>query len=136
MSTGSVVTFRTGAGAFAVAVEHVREVRTTSGIRPIPAPGPDVVGFLPDGDATLTVVSALGSGRGQVLVLEPDGQAFGVLVEEVSGVIAVEDEQIGPRPAGQTGALVSGVVRGRAEVVLVVDARALARALDLSGPPE
>lgn len=125
-----MVVFRTGAGEFAVAVDHVREVRTTSGILPVPAPGPHVVGFLPDGDATLTVVSSLGSGDGQVLVLEPDGQAFGVVVEKVSGVIPVNEDQIGRRPAGQTGGLVSGVVRGRAGLVLLVDARALARMLD------
>jgi chemotaxis signal transduction protein len=85
------------------------------------------VGFLPDGDGTLTVVAALGEGRDHVLVLNADGRPFGLLVMEVSGVIAVDAASVQPPPAGQTGELVSGVVKGGGGLVLLVDAAALAR---------
>lgn len=128
--------FRTADGDFAVAVEHAREVRTTAGMLPVPTPQPDVVGFLPHGDATLTVVAALGAGRDQVLVLDPDGRPFGLLVAEVSGVAAVDEAEVRPPPAGQTGDLVSGVVTAGGNLVLLVDARALARTLGPGGHPE
>jgi chemotaxis signal transduction protein len=125
----SVVRFRTADGEFAVAVEDAREVRTTSGMLPVPTPGPDVVGFLAHDDRSLTVVAPLGAGRDQVLVLDPEGQPFGLLVEEVTGVTTLDEADVGPPPAGQSGDFVSGVVAGADGLVLLVDARALARTL-------
>ncbi len=125
----SVVRFRTQSGEFAVPVEHVREVRTAAGMLTLPAPGVHVVGVLPDGNRSLTVVSALGVGRDQVLVLDPDGEPFGLLVEEVSGVISLDEARIGPPPVGQTDDIVSGVVHGGDELLLLVDARSLARTI-------
>jgi chemotaxis signal transduction protein len=45
MST--VVRFRTPSGECALPVEQVREVRLATGLRPLPAPRPGVVGLLP-----------------------------------------------------------------------------------------
>ncbi len=125
----SVVRFRTADGEFAVDVDHAREVRTTVGMLPIPSPGPHVVGFLPHGEGTITVVAPLGAGRDRVLVLDPDGVPFGLHVVDVSGVVAVDEATLQPPPAGQTGDLVSGVISGDGGVVLLVDARAVARTL-------
>ncbi len=130
MSAGiSVVRFRTGNGDYAVLVEHVRGVRTTEGMLPLPTPGAYVVGLLPDGDRSLTIVNPLGPGHDRVLVLDPDGERFGLLVDEVSGVVAFDPENIGPPPAGQTDDIISGVLRGGNDHVLLVDARTIARVL-------
>lgn len=124
-----VVRFRTGDGEYAVAVEHAREVRTAAGMVQLPAPGAGVVGLLPrDGDS-LTVIDALGSGRDRVLVLDNGDRVFGLLVEEVSGVVTVDPERLGPPPQGQTGDLVSAVLHGPDGLVLLVDTAALARRL-------
>jgi chemotaxis signal transduction protein len=127
----SVVRFRTGDGQFAVRVDHVREVRSTAGLQPMPSSRPDVVGLLALGDQAVTVIARLGAGRDQVLVLEAGGTTFGLLVEEVTGVVSVEDHRFGPPPAGQEGDVVSGVVALADGLVLIVDPATLAR--DLRG---
>jgi chemotaxis signal transduction protein len=106
----TVVRFDTSEGRYAVAVEHTREVRPASGLVQLPAARAGVVGVLPDDDGTLTVVSSLGEGRDHVLVLDTGERAFGLLVQEVAGVVAVEEATIGPPPAGQAGPLVIGTI--------------------------
>jgi chemotaxis signal transduction protein len=127
----TLVRFRTGDGEYAVAVEHAREVRSAAGLLPLPSPRPGVVGLLPGEGQPLTVVAALGSGRDHVVVLEPDdGGAFGLLVEEVRGVVTVGADEVGASPAGQAGDLVSGVLNAPEGLVLLVDVDALARTLN------
>lgn len=125
----SVVRFRTGDGGFAVSVAYVREVRTAAGLRPIPSSRPGVAGMITLGDEVLTVLSVLGSGRDHVLVMDVDGTAFGLMVEEVVGVVAIDDRRLQPPPAGHGAEMLSGVVSFPDEAVLVVDAAALARTL-------
>jgi len=133
----SVVRFRTGEGDFAVAVEHVREVRTAVGLKPIPSSGPGVAGMLAVGDQGLTVLSALGQAGGYVLVLEGPGNPFGLLVEEVTGVVSIDERRVGPPPAGHIGALIAGVIAFPNELVLLIDPTPLARVAgggDAAGP--
>jgi len=125
----SVVRFRTATGEYAVAVEHARQVRTTSEMISLPSPRAGVVGLLPDGDDALTVVDVLGSDGEHVLVLEAGGAAFGLLVQEVLGVNAVEDKDLGPAPSGQRSDIVSGIIHRPGGLVLLVDVAALARTL-------
>jgi chemotaxis signal transduction protein len=127
MST--VVRFRTGDGEFAVAVADVREIRTAAGMRSIPSSRAGVVGMLANGEAALTVVDSLGTGRDHVLVLDGGGPPFGLLVEEVTGVVTVDDHRFGPPPAGHQGDVVSGVIAFPDQLVLLIDPAAIARAL-------
>ena len=122
----SVVRFRAGAREYAVATEHTREVRSAQGMRPLPEPRPDVVGVLPGDDDLLPVVDPLGSNRdeGHVLVLDA-GRRFGLLVDEVTGVVEVPAGDIGPRPAGQVRPVIGGTIGAGEDVVLVVDPTAL-----------
>src|SRR5262249_17752202 len=100
MTTG--VCFRAGATAYAVPVGDEREVR--AGDR-----RPGVVGLLMYRDRSLSVLDTLGSGSRQVLLLERGDRPFGLLVEEVTGVVTYDGE-VGDPPAGQAGNLVAGII--------------------------
>jgi chemotaxis signal transduction protein len=93
-----------------VAVERVRRVLPAASLLPIPDAKPGVVGLLHDEAGTVTVLSSLGATRGQVLVLDHQGTAVGLLVDEVTGVERLEDPQTGPPPSGQRSPLVAGVL--------------------------
>lgn len=124
--TRSVVHFRTTTGDYAADVDHVREVRTTAGMLPLPAPKEGVGGLLPGDTHALTVLTVLGPSGDQVLVLQADEAPFGLLVDAVLRVIAVREESIEGPPSGQAAAVVSGVIRTADGLILLVDVNALA----------
>lgn len=124
----AMVCFRTAQGRFALPIESTLSVTTTENLAQLPAPRADVVGVLP-GDPPITVLATFGVGGTHVLVAVSDGLRFGLQVIEVLGVRRLEDDQIGPPPAGQQGELISGMVRGSEVLTLVVDAKALAARL-------
>lgn len=120
----TVVSFRAGGQDWAIALERVRQVVGARGLLALPDPRPGVAGLLHrDGD-TVTVVSPLGAGRGQVLVLDGDGTGIGLLVDEVVGIERVPRAPAGP-PSGQRSPLVAGVLAG-ARPLLLLDVGALA----------
>jgi chemotaxis signal transduction protein len=123
----AMVRFRAGGASYAVAVRDVREVRLADGVAPLPSGRAGVAGLARVAGAALPVLSALGAGAGRLLVLEAGGRRFGLLVEEVSGVVDLDDATLGSAPEGQTGELVTGVADVSGELVLVVDAAAIAR---------
>ncbi len=125
----TMVCFRAGRTDYAVPVEHVREVRSSDELLPLPAPRPGVMGFLTDQGNAVTVIAPLGDGNEHVLLLDHDDRAFGLLVAEVTGVVALTGE-IGPPPAGQIGHFISGVISSPGGLVLVVDVAALDESLD------
>jgi chemotaxis signal transduction protein len=119
----TVVSFRSGGQDWAVALERVQRVLAGRGLVPFPDPKPGVAGLLyRDGD-TVPVVSALGTGGGQVLVLDGDGASIGLLVDEVVGIERVQGEA-SPPPAGQRSPLVAGVLPGD-HPLLLLDVAAL-----------
>lgn len=124
----TMVCFTTDQGAFALPVESTLAVRTIAGMVALPAPRPDIVGLLP-GDPPLSVLSALGGGGEQVLVVSSEGSSYGLHVLEVTGVRRVDESAIGPPPAGQHEDLISGTLHGTDDLVLVADAQALAARL-------
>jgi chemotaxis signal transduction protein len=127
----AMVRFRAGGASYAVPVRDVRLVRLSGGITPLPAGRAGVAGLASVAGAALPVLSALGTDAGQLLVLEAEGRTFGLLVEEVSGVVDLDDLTVGAAPEGQAGPLVTGVAELAGELVLIVDAATIARsALD------
>lgn len=124
----TMVCFRAGDGSFAIPVESTTGVRTSAGMTSLPGSNAEVVGVLP-GDPPLTVLSTLGAGRDHVLVLCVDGVSFGLLVQEVIGVLGIDDTHMGPAPLGQHQGLVAGTLRRSDELVLLADARALSSRL-------
>jgi purine-binding chemotaxis protein CheW len=120
----TLVCFRTGDGEYAVPVEAVREVRSGGALLPLPGAQPGVAGLVEYEGKTLTVLTTLGTGEKQVLLLEHGDHAFGLMVEEVTRVMNV-DNQVGPPPRGQEQAYISGVVSTDDGFLLLVDIDAL-----------
>ena len=117
--------FRSADAAYALPVEHVTEVRSASDMRPLPAPKPGVAGIVPRAEGSITVLSVLGDEGGHVIVVDDANLTFGLLVDEVTAVVRVEEDRIGPPPQGQAGGTVAGVIHDEGELVLVLDAVAL-----------
>jgi chemotaxis signal transduction protein len=119
----TVVSFRSGGQDWAVALERVQRVLGAGGLLPLPDPRPGVAGLLHHDGDTVTVVSPLGAGRGQVLVLDGDGTSIGLPVDEVVGIERAPREPAGP-PPGQRSPLVAGVLEA-SRPLLLLDVAAL-----------
>jgi chemotaxis signal transduction protein len=68
-----------------------------------------VTGLVRRGGRSLSVLAPFGDGR-YVVIVETEGAAFGLVVQEVLGVVHVAEADIEPAPAGQMEAWVVGVV--------------------------
>lgn len=124
----TMVCFRSAGAAYCLPVSATRAVLRTTGMISLPAPHPDVAGIIP-GDPPLTVISPLGVGGQQILVVETELRTFGLQVDVVTGLRLIDDADIHPAPAGQDRALVSGTIDAWGELVLVANASALAAKL-------
>ena len=121
----TLVRFRSSDTGYALPVEQVTEVRSASDMTPLPTPRPGVAGLVPRRESALTVLSVLGEGGGHVIVVDDGTLTFGLLVDEVTGVVRVDDDVIGPPPEGQAGTTVAGVIPEDGDLVLLLDAGAL-----------
>jgi chemotaxis signal transduction protein len=122
----TIVRFRTAEGDYAVPVEQVLEVRSRAGLSPLPAPLPGVAGLMRRDNGALPVLTVLGPGGHHVVIVENGPLSFGLLVEEVTGVLQVDETQISAPPPGQHQPLVSGVLHGDEGLVMLLDVDALA----------
>ena len=125
----SLVWFTAGGRPYAVEATQVLQVRESRALEALPGHGDHVVGMVAMGDDAVPVIGALGPVGRHVLVLTSDDEVFGLAVEAVSSVRAIDDSALGPPPPGPEGALVAGVVRREDDLVLVLDPAALARHL-------
>jgi chemotaxis signal transduction protein len=120
----TMVCFRSDGVFYCLPVAATRAVRPATGIVALPAPRPGIAGILP-GAPPVTVVSVLGSGGGQILMVEAGGRTFGLLVDEVTGLQRIAPGDVRPAPAGQDRALVCGTIDDAGRLVLVIDPAAL-----------
>ncbi|MGA2283600.1 MAG: chemotaxis protein CheW [Candidatus Dormibacteria bacterium] len=126
----TLVHFATPTGEWAVPIERVQEVRLASGITPLPAARPGIAGLLRRGDEVLAVLSLLGEGSGNVLILDGAGERYGLLADSAIGILRVEEETITAPPAGQEDPVVSGVIRAEnGRMILLLDPDELGKAL-------
>jgi hypothetical protein len=121
----TVVNFCAGGGRYCVPVATAVVVRAASGLVALPVPRAGVVGLLPT-DPPIAVLAVLGSGRDHVLVLTVEGQTFGLLVEEVTGLSRIDDAEIGGAPDGQAEDFIAGVITRDDGLVLLADPAVLA----------
>lgn len=124
----TMVCFRSAGASYCLPIDTTRAVLRSNGMIALPAPHPDVAGIIP-GDPPLTVISPLGVGGMQILVVETERQRFGLQVDAVTGLRSIDDADIHPAPHGQDRALISGTIDAWGELVLVADAVALAAKL-------
>ena len=124
----TLVHFATETGEWAVPIERVQEVRLAAGIIPLPAAKPGIAGLLRRGDEVIPVLALLGAGAGHVLVIDGDGERYGLLAATAIGILRVEEDEIGAPPNGQEDPVVSGVIRAAAgRTILLLDADELYR---------
>jgi purine-binding chemotaxis protein CheW len=121
------VLFRAGGERFALPLEAVREVVTPQPpFARVPRASEAVRGAMNLRGRVVAVVDlaplvglplqALAPGHGQVVVLDRDRRALGLLIEGVLGV-----EVLGPPERGEVGTVSRGVVSVRGEPVTVLD---------------
>ena len=128
------VRFSSGGSAYAIPVERARGVQRAEGVSPLPSPVPDVVGIATTDGAPLTVVAPFGNTGRYVVVVDTGELPVAIVVDEVNGVIAVDDADIGAAPAGQRDAVITGVatIEGVSGVTLIVDPCELASSLGVA----
>lgn len=124
----TMVYFHSAGAAYCLPVEATRAVRTAHGLIPVPGSSADIAGVLP-GDPPLTVLSSLGDGGNQVIVVESRGKPFGLLVDVVSGLRRFADDEVRPAPTGQDPSFICGLVEVDGQLALVADPEALAARL-------
>jgi purine-binding chemotaxis protein CheW len=126
------VLFRAGGERFALPLEAVREVVTPQPpFARVPRTSEAVRGAMNLRGRVVAVVDlaplvglppqALSPGQGQVVVLDRDRRALGLLIEAVLGV-----EALGPPERGGVGPVARGVVSAGGAAVTVLDPDALA----------
>lgn len=123
----TIVRVRTREGDYALPVERVTEVHSAAALTPLLEPRDGVAGLMRRGTDTITVLSVLAPDGAHIVVVDADELTFGLLVDEVTGVHQVDDETIGPTPAGQQRVIVEGVLTTDEGVVMVLDVGELAR---------
>jgi chemotaxis signal transduction protein len=121
----TMVCFRCAGADYCVPVQATRGVRLAAGMIALPSADTDIAGII-TGQPPLTVIAALGAGGSQILILEAADKTFGLLVDAVTGLRQVTQSQLGPAPAGQRHALISGTVDDSGPLVLITDPDALA----------
>jgi chemotaxis signal transduction protein len=116
----TMVEFRSAGASYCLPVEAARAVRSAVGMITMPASRPNVAGLLP-GDPPLTVMSPLGSEGHHIIVLEVADQRFGLLVEAVTGLRRIDENDIRAAPRGQDADLISGSLNIDGQLVLLTD---------------
>ena len=96
----TVVRFRSRKGTCVIPMEHVLGVRLQAEVKPFPGQQADVAGMIEWSGATIPVLSVLSSEGKHVLLLSAKGGPFGLLVDEVLGVVQLADSQVQPQADG------------------------------------
>lgn len=130
-----LLVFRVAGQEFGAELTDVREVIVTPAITSLPRAKPPVVGVFNlrgsivtalDGAALLGLADAGEPSR--IVVAEVDGHRVGVLVEDASEVLTVDDDEVRPPP--EVGVRVGrGVVLREERAIVILDLR-LALSLD------
>ena len=125
--TTTMVGFRVGDAAYCLPVDVICGVRTVAAMMALPDARDGIVGVLPE-ELPRTVIAPLGGDGGQILLVETDGIAFGLLVDSVTDLWRVEDGEI-RRSSGGSRSLVAGILAHDGQSILVADPTEMAARL-------
>ncbi len=114
---------------YALDVAHTGRVLPFTPLLPLPAPQPGVLGLVRDDGELLPVLALLGDTGRHVLVVQAGTGRFGLLVEAVTAVVRLREEELRPPPRGQDRSLVSAVAGGPGADALVLDPELVGEAL-------
>lgn len=129
-TTGGLVSFTLGEREYCTPLISVREVVRLQGLADLPGMEPPLAGVLDLRGIALPVldlrVGATADSRGDVLVVERDGQLIGIAVDRVRAVVAREElPPAGSGKDGESGGIlpsyVVDVLRGASGQVFLVD---------------
>lgn len=125
----AVVCFDSAGASYAIPVEQTRQIVLATDLVALPDPLPGVAGILPTDLEPLTVLALFGDAGGYIIVAHDGEQAFGLLVDDVLGLVRAEDATISTAPLGQRDELITGLIETPVGSRLLVDAVTLARRL-------
>jgi chemotaxis signal transduction protein len=120
------VLFRLGERRFVTKLDEVREIVRLSGLETLPGMRPPLAGVIVLRGAPLPVLDVraaqqVGTDGGDVLVMDADGDAVGVAVDQVLAVLGADQLQSGEPPAKALPDYVVGVRRDAGGPLLLVD---------------
>jgi len=120
------VLFRLGERRFVTKLDQVREIVRLSGLEALPGMRPPLAGVVVLRGHPLPVLDVRGADQvgtdgGDVLVMDADGDAVGVAVDQVLAVLGGEELQAGEPPAKALPDYVVGVRRDTTGPLLLVD---------------
>jgi chemotaxis signal transduction protein len=133
MSVGFVL-FRLGERTFATRLDDIREIVRLQGLERLPGTTPPLAGVIVLRGAPLPVLDVrtaggdgggIGTGTGDVLVIENGTDTVGVAVDAVAAVLGPDDLSAGEPPAKALPAYVTAVHTHAGRPVLLVDLHAL-----------
>ena len=126
--TGYVL-FRLGDRRFVTRLDEVREIVRLTGVEELPGSRPPLVGVIVLRGAPLPVLDVRGPGAplddGDVLVMNVDGDAVGVAVDEVVAVLGGQELGEADTPSKTLPDYVTGVRRDASGPLLLVDLQRL-----------
>jgi chemotaxis signal transduction protein len=120
------VLFRLGDRRFVTKLDEVREIVRLSGLETLPGMRPPLAGVVVLRGAPLAVLDVraadqVGADGGDVLVMDVDGDAVGIAVDQVLAVMGAEELQMAEPPAKALPSYVVGVRRDANGPLLLVD---------------
>ena len=131
-----LVVFGLGREEYALPIEQVQEIIRAVEPRTLPHADPGLLGVInlrgvtiPVFDLGLVLGGAPQAGDGKIIVVEGDGQRVGIVVDEVSEVLTVSDEQLEEPPVGDPRLAAIAKVNDR--LIVLVDPNALLSSLSL-----
>ena len=127
-----LLTFRLGAEEYAVMVDEVREVLKLRDLTEVPNTPEYILGVASLRGTMLTVIDlgrrlGLAPGvrdeRARIIVASPDEEDVGLLVDRVTGVLKIRDDEIKPPPENveQGAEFLRGIVRKDDRLVILLD---------------
>jgi chemotaxis signal transduction protein len=131
-----LVVFGLGREEYALPIEQVQEIIRAVQPRSLPHADPGLLGVInlrgvtiPVFDLGLVLGGAPQAGNGKIIVVEGQSQRVGIVVDEVSEVLTVGDEQLEEPPVGDPRLAAIAKVDDR--LIVLVDPNALLSSLSL-----